>query len=847
MSDEQREAALETDNPVMIIAGAGSGKTRTLVGRFIHLVTPAAQGGLDADPSSVMMVTFTNKAAKEMRERLQPVMEELRAQDSSQVIRDPWVGTFHSLSLRILRIESERAGLSRNFSIFDEADARSLAEDVAEGLNMNTFDVDDFFRDLELAKSRLLSAQLLSEKRVMIDMKRLTGQEVTQIDTNWEKILSKFQTENFINLYSAYQRSLKEQNAVDFSDLMNTVTDIFRDNPHIRNSWRSTFRHFMVDEVQDMNRAQAAWMHMFTDGCRPMVIDKSEGNNADVSAEDGLHEINGYRVRKFPRPTVAFVGDDDQAIYGFRGSDISVMHDMAKRYDGVKLRYLTASYRCQPAILDVANHLIAHNDSRFDKAIRPADPDRAAHRVIIEKHFTPMEEIRALIGEASRYMGSGNDPSEFAILTRTREHVRVISKEMRAAGLPVVEGKASDIRRSAEVKDAMAFAGFLVNPDAETLLRRVINRPSRGLGPTSISRVLRNARKKNVSFIEELRSIMNGRIDLPEDAEPYKQGFINSVKDFGQLVVNMRKGMSGAKDAGEALITILEETRYLPGLRESAMKSMGVPAGDPMRDMAPQDFLKSLIHFREALRQKENAVSQKDAGKPEEESVDDLDMESLADRAGSLSETARRIGNLSILIEQARHFPDLESFIQESTLEMDQSEAQAGFRIMTIHASKGLEFDRVRLPFWNEGIMPLTRGGASSPSEIEEERRLAYVALTRARETVRISLSHDVSKSPFIRMRFTQPSSFIDEIRKLKAPVVANREIWKKNHPCYALGAKFSDIVPAGRPVPDWFEGKQKKASAHPAMDEMSGEMKFIQRLRARSNEAPQPETGLEI
>lgn len=800
MSEEQRNAALETDNPVMIIAGAGSGKTRTLIGRFLHLVTPAEEGGLGADPSSIMMVTFTNKAAREMRERLHPVLEDLRLKNEGKIYKDPWIGTFHSLSLRILRIESERAGLSRNFSIFDDADARSLAEDVAESLGLDMFDVDDFFRDLELAKSRLLSADILARKNALITSSSEAGRRLSAMDQRWAKILGKFRTPRFFEVYSAYQSSLKEQNAVDFSDLLNTVTEIFRENPHIRDSWRSTFRHFMVDEVQDINRAQAAWLNMFTDGAKPMKVDARTHENSHASAEDGMHEINGYRVRMFPRPTVAFVGDDDQSIYAFRGSDISIMHSMAERYEGIQMRYLTASYRCQPAILNVANALISNNEDRFPKAIQPADPDRLAYRVMVESHPSPLEEVAALRSEAARYMISGRDPSEFAILVRTRDLARVVAKEFRAAGLPVVEGKASDIRKSAEVKDAMSLAGFLINPGAETLLRRIINKPSRGLGPTSLTRVSRNARQKNISFIDELRSVMNDRIDLPEGAEPYKPAFIRAAKNFGRLVVQLRAQISSAENAADALLGILEATGYLTEKRDAAMRATGISMSDGIRGLPPREFLTRLLQYHESAKSDPEKGDQTSLG-----DLDDEDIEDLTDRAGGLSEAARRIGNLSILLEQARHFATLDDFIQESTLEMDQSEAQSGFRVMTIHASKGLEFDRVRLPFWNEGIMPHSRSADGNEEEIAEERRLAYVALTRARETVRISSSVNVAAAPFIRMRFAKASPFLKEIRGALGTNLAEREIRSSGHSCYTSSAPFSDLMSSSEEVPQSF------------------------------------------
>lgn len=785
LSDEQRRAALTTDNPVMIIAGAGSGKTRTLMGRFAYLVAPATHGGLGADPSSVMMVTFTNKAAKEMRERIAPVLSLLKDSFPDRRIGEPWIGTFHSLSLKILRIESDRAGLSRNFSIFDDSDARSLAADIAEGMGDGGFDLDIFFHDLELAKSRLLTDDLLSEKDTLLQTKAALGDPLDKSDEAWAKILGKFKTQNFVHLYAAYQNALKEQNAVDFSDLMNTVTEVMRKNPAIRDSWRSSFRHFMVDEVQDMNRAQALWLDMFTDRGKEMIIGAGATMMDAVHAADGMHEINGYRVRKFPRPTVAFVGDDDQSIYAFRGSDVTIMRDLVKRYEGMRTCYLNTSYRCQPAILDVANAMVERNPNRFDKTLAPFDPDRLSSRFIVEKHQTPKNEIAALVAEAARYAAAGHDPSEYAVLTRTREHVRVIAKEFRAAGLPVVEGKSSDIRKSAEVRDAMAFAGVLVNPDAETFLRRIINKPSRGLGPTSMSKLVRNARAKEISFTDELRSIMNDRIDLPDGTEPYGTAFIRSVKEFGALIVGLRGKVNAAPDAAEAINVILEMTGYLPDLKKAALKSAEIQQTDALMAMKPREFLMTL------LAQKGGRARPK---KAEKEAEEEMDLEDLMDRTSALSETARRIGNLSLLMDQAKAFPSLIAFVQESTLEMEQGETQAGFRLMTIHASKGLEFERVRLPFWIEGIMP--HGGSSdSEQEVEEELRLAYVAVTRAKETVKISYCDFAGRTPFIRVKDTQESRFIGYIRDANPNHWMEREIRNQDDPCYKPGSSFMDQV----------------------------------------------------
>ena len=791
LSEEQRAAALQTEKPVMIIAGAGSGKTRTLVGRFIHLVKPVSMGGLGADPSSVMMVTFTNKAAREMRERILPVLEELRRADDRMPQGEPWIGTFHGLSLRILRVEAARAGLGKNFSIFDESDARSLATEVADQMGFEQFDVDLFFRDLEIAKARLLSAELLSGKMQELLGCEMEGREPDPVLRRWGEVLKRFETPDFVPAYAAYQRALHDQNAVDFSDLMNRVTTLFREHEDIRNSWRSTFRHFMVDEVQDINRAQVAWLDAFTAGAAPMEVPEgAENDYADAS--HGMHEVNTYRIRRFPRPTIAFVGDDDQSIYGFRGSEVAVMRGLDRRYEGLDLKFLRASYRCQPSILSLANELVSNNTGRYGKDLEPADPSRLRAKVLVEEHLTPQLEIRRIAVEAMAHIAAGKDAAQFAVLVRTRDLVKAVARDLRAAGLPVSEGKASDIRKSAEVRDAMAYAGFLMNPDAETLLRRIINKPSRGLGPTSTARVSRNARLKNISFIEELRSVMNGRVDLPEGGEPYAKRFTEDSKDFGRLIVSLREGVKSAENAGEAILHILEKSGYLPALKEEALKSAGLHGTPELLALKPADFLATLI--REANSGSKGARRD---GKDEE-----LSPEDLVDRAGQLSETARRIGNLSLLLVQAAAHAKLEDFMQEATLEMDQTEAQAGIQVMTIHGSKGLEFDRVRLPFWMEGIMPHARAETEGPDALEEERRLAYVAMTRAKEDLRISRSWNIRNTPFIRMREAKPSRFLGEIRLAPRQDVQFTSIKKPDDPVYDPRRAAAPARPAQQPAP---------------------------------------------
>ena len=814
LSDEQHIAALTTADPVLILAGAGSGKTRTLVGRFIHLVTPTQAGGLGADPSSIMMVTFTNKAAKEMRERIAPVLEEIRGRYPSVRGGDPWVGTFHGLSLRILRVESARAGLGKTFSIFDDSDASSLVKDVVENMGIEMFDEDEFFKDLEFAKARLLGHDLLAMRKEDIETTLADGKELDPIQRRWRVVVDHFQSERFIEIYGAYQRALEDQNAVDFSDLINKITTLFRENPDIRKSWASSFRHFMVDEVQDMNRSQLFWMNAFTDGGRETLLDDHDSMNEYAEAHAGGHEVNGFRVRAFPRPTIALVGDDDQSIYGFRGSEVEIMRGMDKHFPGLVTRFLKESYRCQPAILGGANAIIGNNTDRFGKDLVPADPDRAQTPIRLERSFKADGEIAEIARRARQHITDGHKPSEFAVLLRTRDLAKFVAKSLRELGLPVTEGKASDIRKTVEVRDAMAFAAYLCNPDDETRLRRIINKPARGLGPTSIGVVNANARLKNISFIDELRSIMNDKIDLPDEGTPYKTAFRKNCKAFGQLVVDLRAAVRSAPNAKQAFQVILDTTGYLADLKQGALSAAGHRPSPETDAMEPRAFLTHLVEISD---EKRTARSGTDA------TNDELDHENLVDDAGRISEKARRIGNLSLLMAQAEPFETLEDFLQDAMLEMAAAEEAAGIQVLTMHASKGLEFDHVTLPFWIDGVMPHGRAVDEGEKEIEEERRLGYVALTRGRETVTISTSKVTGNVTAIRSKGRlNESRFLPEILAAGPTVIgeyarAENGYMKPMGKTTGSGARPKAPPPAPRAPDPFFARVEKRGRDAPA------------------------------
>lgn len=754
MTRAQREAALTTEKPVMLIACAGSGKTKTIISRMLHLMTPKSEGGLGADGSDIMMVTFTNKAAREMRERIEPYMAELREKNPN-MRGGPWIGTFHNICLRILRMESARAGLGEGgkFSIYSESESRQVIKEVVASLQIPEFDIVKFQQDVEKAKALAFTPELLAAKQLDIFMLEEQGMPLTPELEKWKVTLEQgFATEDFVKPYAAYQRILASNNAVDFSDLISKVTILFREHEDIRNQYRSYFRHLMVDEAQDTNRAQLRFLDALFGRGEEFIIPEGVEGSSDAEAGDGLRTINTYRVKNQPKPTILIVGDDDQSIYGFRGAERDALKIIERHFSGTQVLFLDESFRCQPAILSVADHIVRNAPGRYDKTIKPALPDRKSRPVIWQKHVTPDQEIEAIAAAASRHLAAGKEPGEFAVLVRTKKQVKAVARYLRAAGLPVIEGKAANIGDSEEVRDAMAFCGFMSNKSGDQFLRRIINKPARKIGAGAVGKMLKNVNIKNgpygtISLFDEIRDIANKKIDIPEDGEKYGKAMINALTSFHYLVEQMDADVASSANAGEAVLRILERTGYLKDLRESALMAQGKKDA-PYKDFPPRAFLKAYL---------EDCLSSRAL----REELEEMDSEELADAGESLNEFARRIGNLSIIIEQASRHQTLDDFVQEATLEMDTEAAKSGVRVMTVHASKGLEFESVRLPFWIEGSFPSSRALEGSAKDVQEEERLAYVAITRAIESVTISSSWKTYGCAYIHTDTTDPSRFV--------------------------------------------------------------------------------------
>lgn len=760
LSPDQHRAAHHTQSPALVLAGAGSGKTRTMIARVAHLCTPRNFGGLGADPSSIVMVTFTNKAGREMRERLAPIMEDLRERFSISPGM-PWTGTFHGISLKVLKIEARRANLGKNFVIYDTSDSKEVLKEVLKDTGMGA-DPDEFLRDLDFAKSIIMSPDQVDRLET-----RLKGG-----DQSARRVLDRIQTPNFSAIYRHYQQALQSQNAVDFSDIINRATTLFRQHPDVLLSWQSSWRHFIVDEVQDINRAQMVWLETITNGCKPHDPDliSSLSDNTGAEASDGMQEVNGYRLRSFPKPTLAAVGDDDQSIYAFRGSEPGLLRMLNRRMNGMTRIDMGETYRCQPYIIDAANALIGQNTDRLGKQMRPADNVPRSEALKIMKSGSWSSEVASLTEGIRSKISGGIAPSEIAVLLRTQTLVKEVAKQLRMEGIPAQAGKGADFRKSEEAADVFAWANFILSPNSEVPLRRIINKPARRLGPTSIGRVFEAARAKSVTFSEEIGALMRGNENghpangsVPDGVvQPYKSAFLRDISAFGGLVSDIRSDVDRAGSARDALTSILERSGYLASRKEEALNSLEMyidgrfsnakspsereakdacyskmkAIRDRIRTISPREFMDSVI----------DVVSPRKEG----DSEDTRSLEDKADHMSHISDAMRRVATIGLILDMAEPYESLQDFMHEQTLESEASNNNDMVQVLTVHASKGLEWDHVYLPAMVQGVFPHKRSldeqSAEEGGGVPEERRLAYVALTRARKSVSISWSGSMPK-----------------------------------------------------------------------------------------------------
>src|SRR5271166_1376502 len=701
LNPEQREAVETLDGPLLVLAGAGTGKTRVLTTRIAHILSLGR-----ARPSEILSVTFTNKAAREMKERV--------GQMVGQIVEGmPWLGTFHSIGVKILRRHAEMIGLKPDFTILD---------------------VDDQVRLMK----QLLAADNIDEKRwpgrvlaMLIDGWKNRGLTPEQVPAGEAGV---FANGKGLKLYKAYQERLKILNAADFGDLLIESIRLFREHPEVLRQYQSRFKHILVDEYQDTNVAQYLWLRLLGQSTTQAP---NSGDAPNMSAEQRpAAPVSPSRVLK----NICCVGDDDQSIYGWRGAEVDNILRFEHDFPGAKVIRLERNYRSTAHILAAASHLIAHNEGRLGKTLRTEDA--AGHKVQVTSCWDSEEEARAIgeeIEALQRDDGTGKPHSldEIAILVRASFQMREFEDRFVTLGLPyrVIGGPRFYERQ--EIRDALAYLRVIHSGSDDLAFERIVNVPKRGLGDATVQSLHGHARKRRIPLTAAARAM------LETDAlKPKPRGAL--------------RDLLAAFERWRAQKDVLAHTE----LAEIVLDESGY-----------------------------SEMWQKDRG---------------ADAAG-------RLENLKELIRSMQEFENLAGFLEHISLVMDtdKSEGEA-VSIMTLHSAKGLEFDTVFLPGWEEGLFPHQRAmDDQGRAGLEEERRLAHVGLTRARRRANIYFSANR------RMHGTWssniPSRFLDELPEADVEVTES----KGGFSGYgnAGASRFDEMTHfnSGYTTPGWQRAQRKK------------------------------------
>ncbi len=622
LNAEQSEAVLTIDGPLLVLAGAGTGKTRVLTCRLAHILTTRR-----AYPSQILSVTFTNKAAREMRERVGHLIGE-------QVEGLPWLGTFHSIAAKILRIHAELVGLKSNFTILDTDDQIRLLKQIIKAAD--------------------------------IDEKRWTGRYLAALVDGWknkgltpDKLNSneafKFADGKGAELYKTYQQRLKTLNACDFGDLLLLNLTLFTENPDILKKYHQKFRYILVDEYQDTNVCQYLWLRLLAQGSQNLCV----------------------------------VGDDDQSIYGWRGAEVDNILRFEKDFPGAKVVKLERNYRSTEHILGAASGLIAANQDRLGKTLWTEDD--GGHKVTVTGVWDAPAEARIISGEIENWRGKGRDYNDVAILVRASRQMRSFEERFIQLGLPyrVIGGPRFFERQ--EIRDAHAYLRVLKSNTDDLAFERIVNVPKRGIGATTLQKLQTAARMMNISLEAATRELTKTD-EIRGKARTALRAFILDVDRW----------RSEAKDIRHTEIAerILDESGYTQMWRDN-----------------------------------------KDA------------------------KSAGRLENLKELIQAMGEFDTLDAYLEHVSLVLDVESGpqEDEISLMTLHSAKGLEFPLVFLPGWEEGVFPSQKSmDENGLAGLEEERRLAYVGITRAREQAKIYFA--ANRQVYGSWQSSVPSRFIDEL-----------------------------------------------------------------------------------
>ncbi len=685
LNPEQREAVETLDGPVLVLAGAGTGKTKVLTCRIAHILSMGR-----ARPGEILSVTFTNKAAREMKLRLGQML-------GQAVEGMPWLGTFHSIGGRILRTHAELVQLKSNFTVLD---------------------VDDQVRLLK----QLLAADNIDDKRWparmlagLIDGWKNRGLTPSQVPPGEAAV---FGNGRGGKLYALYQERLKILNAADFGDLLLENIRLFREHPDVLRQYQHRFKFILVDEYQDTNVAQYLWLRLLSQAPTragaplsslipgatnsPVIPGRAEGTNPESGAREESSRDSGFAPGGAPRnddaappspltapKNICCVGDDDQSIYGWRGAEVDNILRFEHDFPGAKVIRLERNYRSTGHILAAASHLIAHNEGRLGKTLRTEDVD--GEKVTVTGSWDSEEEARAIGEEIEQLQRDGHKLNDIAILVRASFQMREFEDRFVTLGLPYRVIGGPRFYERAEVRDALAYLRVINSPADDLAFERIVNVPKRGLGDATVQMLHDHARKRRMPLFEAARAVVD-----TDELKPKARGSL--------------RGLIASFDRWRVQREVTSHT----ALAEIVLDESGY-----------------------------TEMWQKDRS---------------ADAAG-------RLENLKELVRSMEEFENLQGFLEHISLVMDRDGGAEddAVSLMTLHSAKGLEFDNVFLPGWEEGLFPSQRTlDEQGRAGLEEERRLAHVGITRARR--RAKLYFATNRRIHGTWSTTIPSRFLDEL-----------------------------------------------------------------------------------
>lgn len=650
LNGPQREAVLCTEGPLLVLAGAGSGKTRVLTHRIAHLVED-----LNVAPWQIMAITFTNKAAAEMRERLQSLI--------GGGARGMWVSTFHSMCVRILRTDCERVGFAKGFTIYDDSDSKRLVEQIMDELNIDKkrYPIPALRNRISQAKNDLQVAEVFAEK---------TSDQVGQVAAR---------------VYTRLQERLRQLNAFDFDDLLLYTWLLLKNHPDVLAAYQNRFRYLMVDEYQDTNHAQYVLTQLLAAAHKNIMV----------------------------------VGDDDQSIYSWRGADLRNILDFEKDYPEARVVKLEENYRSMGNILAAANAVIANNLTRKPKKLFTSKP--AGDKISVYSATDERDEGRWIASEIEHQHGEGMSYNQIAVFYRTNAQSRMLEDMLMRAGVPYRLIGGTRFFDRAEIRDVMAYLNLLVNPANDVAAHRVINVPKRGIGKTTVEHIDYVARETGITFLQaaelciaddQIRSATRKAIAEFVALIHEAQGYAGDLRKVVEAIVDK---------AGLIRVLEAENSDDAAGRIENIQELFGVV-----------DEYTQTHDDADALFEPPTA---EDAPEADDEPP--------------------------VRTFQANSLPD---FVEWVTLRTDMdtvAEDGEAITMMTIHAAKGLEFDCVFVAGMEESLFP--HGNSSQDSQgLEEERRLAYVAITRARK--KLYLTNAFTRQIFGQSSANPPSRFIGEI-----------------------------------------------------------------------------------